>query len=110
MSAGDRAGSVAGAGDRRGGVSERTVAKWLGRYRAEGETGLADRSSAPGKVANRTADERIELLASLRRLRMTAAEISEVLDDPNARWWDFESSILPFTDVEPDRRDVAKLV
>jgi transposase InsO family protein len=63
-------------------VSERTVAKWLGRYRAEGEAGLADRSSAPGEVANRTAEERIELVAGLRRLRMTAAEIAEVLAMP----------------------------
>jgi transposase InsO family protein len=64
------------------GVSGRTAAKWLARYRAEGEVGLADRSSAPGKVANRTAEERVELLAALRRLRMTAAEISEVLGMP----------------------------
>ncbi|WP_380790001.1 leucine zipper domain-containing protein [Sphingobium xenophagum] len=27
------------------GVSERTVAKWLARYRTEGEAGLVDRSS-----------------------------------------------------------------
>jgi transposase len=64
------------------GVSERTVAKWLGRYRAEGEAGLGDRSSAPGEVANRTEEERIELVAALRRLRMTAAEIAEVLTMP----------------------------
>jgi transposase InsO family protein len=64
------------------GVSGRTAAKWLARYRAEGEAGLADRSSAPGQVANRTAEERVELLAALRRLRMTAAEISEVLGMP----------------------------
>ena len=30
-----------------GGVSERTCAKWVARYRAEGELGLLDRSSAP---------------------------------------------------------------
>jgi transposase InsO family protein len=64
------------------GVSERTAAKWLGRYRVEGEAGLGDRSSAPGEVANRTGEERIELVAALRRLRMTAAEISEVLAMP----------------------------
>jgi len=64
------------------GVSERTAAKWLRRYRVEGEAGLGDRSSAPGEVANRTAEERIELLAALRRLRMTAAEIAEVLAMP----------------------------
>jgi transposase InsO family protein len=64
------------------GVSSRTAAKWLGRYRVEGETGLADRSSAPSEVANRTAEERVELVAALRRLRMTAAEIAEVLAMP----------------------------
>jgi len=64
------------------GVSERTAAKWLARYRAEGESGLADRSSAPSEVANRTPEERIELVAALRRLRMTAAEIAELLAMP----------------------------
>jgi transposase len=29
------------------GVSERTARKWLARWRAEGGTGLRDRSSAP---------------------------------------------------------------
>ena len=29
------------------GVSERTCSKWVARYRAEGEAGLLDRSSAP---------------------------------------------------------------
>jgi transposase InsO family protein len=64
------------------GVSERTAAKWVARYRAEGEAGLFDRSSAPATVANRTAEERVELIAALRRLRMTAAEIAGVLAMP----------------------------
>jgi transposase InsO family protein len=64
------------------GVSERTAAKWVARYRAEGELGLVDRSSAPSRVANRTAEERVELLAALRRLRMTAAELAELLAMP----------------------------
>ena len=64
------------------GVSERTIAKWLARYRAEGEVGLVDRSSAPVVVANRTGQERVGLVAALRRLRMTAAEIAEVLGMP----------------------------
>ena len=61
------------------GVSERTASKWVGRYRAEGEAGLIDRSSAPQTVANRTEEARIEAIAALRRLRMTAAEIAECL-------------------------------
>ena len=61
------------------GVSERTASKWVGRYRAEGETGLIDRPSAPHTVANRTEEARIEAIAALRRLRMTGAEIAECL-------------------------------
>ena len=61
------------------GVSDRCARKWAGRYRSEGESGLLDRSSAPRRVANRTAPERVEAIASLRRLRLTAAEIAEVL-------------------------------
>jgi transposase InsO family protein len=61
------------------GVSERTTRKWIDRYREEGEAGLADRSSAPGTVANRTEESRIEAIAALRRVRMTGAEISECL-------------------------------
>jgi len=61
------------------GVSERTCSKWVRRYRDEGEAGLADRSSAPKAVANRTAEGRVEAIAALRRLRMTGAEIAECL-------------------------------
>jgi len=61
------------------GVSERTARKWVDRYREEGEAGLADRSSAPRTVANRTEERTIEAIAALRRVRMTGAEISECL-------------------------------
>src|SRR5688572_3227947 len=61
------------------GVSVRCARKWAGRYRLEGESGLRDRSSAPRRVANRTAPERVEAIAKLRRLRFTAAEIAELL-------------------------------
>jgi transposase InsO family protein len=60
-------------------VSERTAAKWVCRYRAEGELGVADRSSAPRRVALRTSDERVEAIAALRRLRLSGAEIAECL-------------------------------
>ena len=62
------------------GISDRTARKWIGRYRAEGSDGLLDRSSAPCVVANRTEERRIEVIAALRRLRMTAAEIAECLE------------------------------
>jgi transposase len=61
------------------GVSDRTARKWLGRYRTEGPSGLLDRSSAPATVANRTDERRVQAIAALRRLRMTGAEIAEVL-------------------------------
>ena len=64
------------------GVSVRCARKWIGRYRAAGEAGLVDRSSAPAVVANRTAPERVALIARLRRLRMTAAEIADTLAMP----------------------------
>jgi transposase len=61
------------------GISERSVRKWLGRWRAEGEPGLLDRSSAPKRVPSRLPDDRLAAIEALRRLRMTAAEIAEVL-------------------------------
>jgi transposase InsO family protein len=61
------------------GVSDRTARKWLRRYRAEGPEGLWDRSSAPTVVANRTEERRVEVIAALRRLRMTGPEIAECL-------------------------------
>src|SRR3989440_3324418 len=61
------------------GISDRTARKWLARHRAEGRDGLLDRSSAPVVVANRTEERRIEVIAALRRLRMTGAEIAETL-------------------------------
>jgi transposase len=60
-------------------VSERTCAKWVARYRAHGEAGLTDRSSAPHRIPHRTPVERVEVIELLRRLRMTASEIAECL-------------------------------
>jgi transposase len=62
------------------GVSERTAGKWVARYRAEGEAGLLDRSSAPRRVHNATPIERVEAIAALRRLRLTGPEIAETLE------------------------------
>jgi transposase InsO family protein len=63
-------------------VSVRCARKWVGRYRAEGELGLLDRSSAPARVANRTDERRVEAIAALRRLRFTGPEIAEILAMP----------------------------
>ena len=61
------------------GVSVRCARKWAGRYRAEGEAGLRDRSSAPYRIPHRTSEQRVEAIAALRRLRFTGPEIAEVL-------------------------------
>jgi transposase InsO family protein len=63
-------------------VSERTAGKWVERFRAEGELGLLDRSSAPKSVANRTPEDRIEAIAALRRLRFSGQEIAETFRMP----------------------------
>ncbi len=60
-------------------VSVRCARKWVGRYRAEGEVGLLDRSSAPATVTNRTCERRVAAIAALRRLRFTGPEIAETL-------------------------------
>jgi transposase InsO family protein len=60
-------------------VSVRCARKWVGRYRAEGELGLLDRSSAPNSIPHRTDEQRIQAIAALRRLRFTGPEIAEIL-------------------------------
>jgi transposase InsO family protein len=64
------------------GVSERTAYKWLARWRLEGAAGLADRSSAPRRVTNKTEPETVEAILALRRLRFTSGEIAELLGRP----------------------------
>ena len=63
------------------GCSERTASKWLRRYR-EGDIELRDRSSRPRRSPMRLSDERVRVIEALRRLRMTAAEIAEILHVP----------------------------
>jgi transposase InsO family protein/transposase-like protein len=58
------------------GVSDRTCSKWVARYRAQGDAGLLDRSSAPRSIPHRTPDELVEVVVLLRKLRMTGAEIA----------------------------------
>ena len=61
------------------GVSERSAAKWIKRYREEGEAGLLDRPSAPKRIPHKTPAQRVEAIRSLRRARFTGPEISELL-------------------------------
>jgi transposase InsO family protein len=60
-------------------VSIRCARKWVRRYRAEGELGLLDRSSAPARVANRTPEDRVQAICALRRLRFSGPQIAELL-------------------------------
>jgi transposase InsO family protein len=63
------------------GCSVRTAAKWVSRYRA-GDGELLDRCSRPRRSPSRLPQARVEAIERLRRLRMTAAEIAEVLELP----------------------------
>src|ERR1017187_6865033 len=55
------------------GVSQRTVYRWLVRFRQEGHEGLLDRSSRPHRSPQQLPAEKIEAISLLRKLRMTAA-------------------------------------
>lgn len=74
----DRDGWSLAAAAEAAGVSERRASEWLRRYRS-GDRELADRSSRPRRVAHKTSPERERTILSLRELRMTAAQIAEVL-------------------------------
>ena len=65
-------------------TTTRTAQKWSARYRAEGEAGLLDRSSAARRVWNRTPAERVALIVSLRRLRFSGPEIAQLLGMPSS--------------------------
>jgi transposase InsO family protein len=63
------------------GCSERTAAKWLRRYR-EGDRELFDRCSRPRRSPARLPADRVAAIERLRRVRMTASEIGEILGLP----------------------------
>jgi transposase InsO family protein len=63
--AGHRPGEVA----KQLGVSRQTVYKWLRRWRAEGATGLADRSSRPHRMPRQTPPQTVELIVATRTAR-----------------------------------------
>jgi transposase InsO family protein len=60
------------------GCSVRTAAKWVARSRA-GDQRLADRSSRPRHSPTRLPRRLVKAIEKLRRVRMTAAEIAEIL-------------------------------
>jgi hypothetical protein len=62
------------------GVSVTTVRRWV--RRAEAGEPLVDRSSAPKRIPHRTPRPVVQAIEALHRLRMTGAQIAEVLRLP----------------------------
>ena len=62
------------------GVTTRTVRKWVGRFRAGGVAGLADRSSRPHRLRRPTPDEIVKRIEALRRQRWTGQQIAKQTD------------------------------
>src|SRR5260370_4014352 len=61
------------------GVSERTVRKWVARYAAAAEAGLADRSCRPQRSPHATPPLLVSWVERLRRQRWSGAEIAQAL-------------------------------
>lgn len=67
------------------GVSRRTVAKWVARFRAQGPAGLEDASSRPQRTPHRTTAGRVAQIRRLRqRYHMPAWAISRQLGVPRS--------------------------
>lgn len=66
------------------GVSDRTVRKWLARFRAAGLAGLADRSSRPHGSPRRTRAALERRIVARRDRRQTAAQIAAALGLPRS--------------------------
>jgi transposase InsO family protein len=61
------------------GISARTVRKWVARFTAEAEGGLADRSCRPRRSPGATPPLLVSWVAHLRRQRWTGTEIAQAL-------------------------------
>lgn len=59
------------------GVSERTVTKWVGRWRVNGAGGLADRSSRPRRCPHQLPGRTVRRIEGLRRRRWTSPAIAQ---------------------------------
>ena len=66
------------------GLTEPTARKWLGRYLAEGEGGLHDRSSCPRRIPRKIKPEKALAIVELRRRRLTQARVAASLGVPKA--------------------------
>jgi transposase InsO family protein len=61
---------------RAGGVCRRTARKWVARHKAEGRTGLTDRSSRPRRLYRPTPQDMVDRVIELRRHRLTGSHIA----------------------------------
>jgi transposase InsO family protein len=66
------------------GLSLRTAAKWLQRFRQEGWGGLRDRTSRPHRSPSRTSEILRRRVLELRHTRLTGLEISQTVGLPKA--------------------------
>lgn len=57
-------------------VSERTVHKWVARFRTQGAAGLCDHSSRPHRSPRQIPPAQVAVVLALRRLRMPAFQIA----------------------------------
>jgi len=66
------------------GLSQRSAYRWLARYRAEGPSGLMERSSRPHRMPTQTSTEMMAQIVALRRRRLTGSEIAARLGLPRS--------------------------
>jgi len=59
------------------GVSAKIVARWTGRFRAEGREGMQDRSSRPKAIPTQTAEALAGRIITLRRQRLCGRHIAQ---------------------------------
>ena len=62
------------------GVCVKAVRKWVGRFLAEGEAGLTDRSSRPNRLRQPTPQAVVDEIERLRRERWTGKQIAAETD------------------------------
>ena len=77
------------------GISRKTGYKWLGRYRKEGSTGLADHSRRPKKSPGQLSEAKEQALVSLRRSypRWGARKIRRLLNNQGEKTLPASSTI-----------------
>lgn len=66
------------------GLSRKAARKWIDRFRAEGERGLVDRSSAPRSIPHRTSTQVVSRVLALRHRKLVAWAIAQQLKLPRS--------------------------